>query len=94
MTEDQEIARGEEAERLLSHPLFKECMQRMKDEIIAQWSAAPARDTDGREWLWQFHQVAHKFENTLRNLMETGKMASIKKRETLKERAAKIWGVR
>jgi hypothetical protein len=94
MTPEQEMRRGEDAARILAEPLFKEAMEKVRSEVIAQWSAAPARDTQGREWLWQFYQVAAKFENTLVSVMETGKMASLSQKESLREKAARVWGAR
>lgn len=77
---DREIARGFQARAILSDPLFAESMKRMKQEIIDKWAACPARDTAGREWLWQHYQVALKFEETLTEVLNTGKLA-LKERE-------------
>lgn len=77
---EQEIARGHEANQILTNPVFAESMTRMKQEIIDKWAACPARDTEGREWLWQHYQVALKFEEALTTVLNTGKLA-IKERE-------------
>lgn len=55
-------------------------MAKMKQGIIDKWAACPARDTEGREWLWQHYQVALKFEETLAEALNTGKLA-LKERE-------------
>lgn len=87
---DQEIQRGAEARQVLTNPLFSESMRRMKEEIVEKWAACPARDTEGREWLWQHYQVALKFEEALTTVMNTGKLA-IKERElSLIEKAVRI----
>lgn len=77
---NQEIARGHEARAILTAPLYVESMGRLKKEIIDKWAACPARDTEGREWLWQHYQVALKFEETLTEVLNTGKLA-LKERE-------------
>lgn len=77
MTPEQEIARSEAARRLYDDPLFKEAMAIVRQEILNTWTDTPARDVEGREWLWQFHQAANKFENVFKNWMETGKLAEL-----------------
>jgi len=77
---ESEIARGFQARAILEDQLFKDSMRRLKDEIIEKWAACPARDTAGREWLWQHYQVALKFEETLTTVLNTGKLA-LKERE-------------
>ena len=39
--------------QIIASPIFAESMKNMKQEIIDKWAACPARDTEGREWLWQ-----------------------------------------
>lgn len=87
---DAEIARGRQAHAIITDPLFAETFKNLKQEIIDKWAACPARDTEGREWLWQHYQVALKFEESLTTVLNTGKMA-IKEREmSLVERAVSI----
>ena len=81
MTQDEEIQRAEAAKRIYNDPLFKEAMTLVREEILRKWEATPARDTDGREWLWLFHQASNKFENTFKEWLETGKMAEIQKEQ-------------
>jgi glutamate-ammonia-ligase adenylyltransferase len=53
-----------------------------------------ARDVEGREWLWQHYQVTLKFEQIFQELINTGKMATVMKREqTLSERILKAVGI-
>lgn len=87
---EAEIARARQAQALVSDPLFAETFKNLKQEIIDKWAACPARDTEGREWLWQHYQVALKFEEALTSALNTGKLA-IKEREmSLVERAVSI----
>jgi len=77
---EEEIARAREAEQIINAPIYVEAMRKLKQGIIDKWAACPARDTDGREWLWQHYQVALKFEETLAEVLNTGKLA-LKERE-------------
>jgi len=77
---DREEARGHQARAIINDPLFVESIARLKKEIIDKWAACPARDTEGREWLWQHYQVALKFEETINEVLNTGKLA-LKERE-------------
>lgn len=77
---EEEIARSREAQAIIDSPIYAESMRKLKSGIIDTWAACPARDTEGREWLWQQYQVALKFEETLNEALNTGKLA-IKERE-------------
>ena len=77
---EEEIARSREARAIIEAPIYADSMRRLKQGIIDTWAACPARDTEGREWLWQQYQVALKFEETLNEALNTGKLA-IKERE-------------
>lgn len=70
MTPEQ---RGIEAQQVLESPLVKDVLQAMKAEIIEQWADCPARDTEGREWMWRHYMIASKFEAILRGYAETGR---------------------
>lgn len=72
---EAELARSREAQAIVEAPLYVESMAKMKQGIIDKWAACPARDTEGREWLWQHYQVALKFEETFVELLNTGKLA-------------------
>lgn len=87
MNLDQKIAHGNEARAVLNNPAFKDAMQKMKQEVIDRWAACPARDTEGREWLWQHYQVALKFEETLVEALNTGKLALQEKELSLADKA-------
>lgn len=88
---DDEASRGHRAAGIVNDPLFIESMKRLKQEVIDRWSAAPARDTDGREWLWQHYQVALKFEELLVELINTGKMADIERKTSTVEKVARFF---
>lgn len=82
MTPEEEITRAEEAARITGSALWVESIAKLKQEVIDKWAACPARDTDGREWLWQHYQVALKFEELFTEVLNSGKLA----RQMVKER--------
>lgn len=93
MSEDEAIemrSRAADAERILSEPLVKDTLRAIKDEIFAQWSACPARDDVGREWLWRHLKVAEKFEAILRGAITNREVVIKRERQSLVERALKI----
>ena len=93
MTPDQEMQRGAAAAYIVNDPIFVEAMARLKKEVIEKWSECPARDVEGREWLWQHYQVTLKFEQLFTEIINTGKMATQMERErTIGERILKAVG--
>ena len=72
-------ARGDAATRVLSDPVVKEAIETLKREIIEQWAATPARDTEGREWVWRHYKVAERFEGMLMGFAEAGRLEKLKK---------------
>ena len=92
MTEIEEQTRGQRAAELLKNELLQQALDAIKAEVIAQWSACPARDKDGKEALWQLHKMAEKFEGTLRGYVETGKLATANlKRHEEQSRFSRLW---
>lgn len=91
MTSDEIQRRGADAARVLDEKVVKEALREIKSEIIEQWEATPARDTEGREWIWRHYKVAQKFEGLLKAYIEAGKVEGqlLKHNEpNLMERAA------
>ena len=84
MSPEEQVARAKEARSLLENPLLAEAFQSIKDEVIEQWQKAPAHDVAGREKLWLTLKLLDKLQGTLRQTVETGKVAQA----TLLQRAA------
>lgn len=77
MSLEDQARKGDEAAIVLEMPIVKECLKGMREEIIQQWSETPARDAEGRDWIWRHYKVLEKFEGLLRGYMASGKMAKI-----------------
>jgi hypothetical protein len=86
MTIDEQIRRGDEAARVLAEPVLRDALEAMKREIISQWSAMPARDAEGREWVWRHYKVTERFEAMLRGFVETGKFERMKIEQSAKDK--------
>ena len=71
-----EKVREMHAKELLSNPVMQEALEAIRREIVDQWEAAPIRDKDGKEALWQLYKVTAKFEATLKGYIESGKLAT------------------
>jgi len=78
MSED-EIARQinemAQAAALQNNEFLWKQFDHLKNEYIAAWQITPARDTDGRERLWQAVQVVGKVRDHLRQVLDDGKLA-------------------
>ena len=94
MTPEEEIRRGERARAITQDDVYVEAMEKLKKGVIDMWAATPARDTEGREWLWQQYQAALRFEQALQETMNTGKLALEAKKRGLVERALHAVGAK
>jgi hypothetical protein len=83
MMED-EARRGDQAAIVLGMPIVQEVLKNMREEIISQWSETPARDAEGRDWIWRHYKVLEKFEGLLKGYMESGRMAKMQMNEKSK----------
>lgn len=73
----ERIYNGNRAREILENETFQWALNLIKDEVVEQWKQTPARDSEGREKLWIFLQMAEKFEQTLKTTLETGKLAEL-----------------
>jgi hypothetical protein len=76
MTEHEEIERGRQAAALMESPIFQEALNALEAEIVQQWEQCPARDTEGKEALWQLMKTSKKFRGLLEGYLNTGKLAA------------------
>jgi hypothetical protein len=91
-TIEQRIYDGNRAREVLENEAFAAAFADIKQELTEQWAQSPARDQEGREKLYQLLKLADKLESTLRNSLETGKLAKaeLQHQQTLAQRA-KTW---
>lgn len=72
----EQQSRGQTALQLLENELLKEALEAIEKEVFDQWVNCPARDTDGKEALWQLIKTSRKFREILTGYINTGKLAT------------------
>lgn len=73
--------RSELSAQLLANPALKLALEDLRKKTVEQWAACPARDTEGREWLWMFYQNTMRFEDVLKGYLAEGKIDDFNKRQ-------------
>lgn len=71
-----EVFRADMARQLLENQLLRDALTAIETEVVTMWGAAPARDKEGKEALWQLYKTSQKFRGLLLGYIETGKMAT------------------
>lgn len=72
---DADIRRGNDATLLLANPALIEAFDKLRADYLVAWEASPARDTDGRERLWQAYQIVGKVRTHLEHVASGGRLA-------------------
>jgi hypothetical protein len=78
MSEDKlqrDIVRGARAKALLDNELLQEAFATLERDYIDAWKTSPARDTDGRERLWQAVNIVGKVRDHIVKVLNDGKLA-------------------
>lgn len=73
----EEIKRGEEAERLMEHPLVKEALSSIKEGILSAMANSAMGDEKTHNKLVITLQILAKFEGSFLEVMQTGKLAKV-----------------
>ncbi len=74
MTEHEEMIRGEEAERVLSNPIFTESIDKVRSGIISSMEQSALGDESTHNRLVIALQLLNKIEKNIKEVAETGKM--------------------
>ena len=74
MTEHEEMIRGEEAERVLSNPIFIEAIDKVRQGIISSMEQSALGDESTHNRLVIALQLLNKIEKNIKEVAETGKM--------------------
>ena len=78
MNEDKlqkSITRGARAEALLKNELLQEALVTLERDYIEAWKTSSARDTDGRERLWQAVNIVGKVRDHIVKVVNDGKLS-------------------
>lgn len=69
-----DIARGEEAYRLLESKIFKEAVQEVESEIVRRWRVS--EDIQEREGLYHEQKVLARVVGALKEVADNGRLAA------------------
>lgn len=75
MTNEEKAARGRRANELLNDPLVVESVEYVDQLYWAEWRNSPARDTEGREAIYQRLKALEDVMARLKSFAEDGKLA-------------------
>lgn len=87
MTLDEEIRIGDRAEQLLKDDVLSLVFSDIEADCIRDWRNSPARDSEGREKVWQYLRMTDAIKAQLRVRVDAGKMAKAKLEHENKMRA-------
>ena len=95
-TIEQRIYDANRAKEVLENEAFIAAFDDTEKEIIDQWTNSPARDTQGREKLYDYLMLLRKVKTHLSYSLDTGKLAQIDldHKKSLLERIGTPWSER
>jgi len=82
----EQVARGEEAARVLNSPLLKEFFADMRSDCVRNWEHSAIDDVATREDAWKMHKAVSLLEQKLKTAIANGEHA---RKELLKEEKEK-----
>jgi len=77
----EEIRRGEQAQRILDDPLYKESVSLIRENLLNELTQTQVRDNEGREFLYLLIRSLDTIQIHLQSVLETGQMATMKEGE-------------
>lgn len=84
MSPDEEIRKGQEAERLLNEPLMKSAFMGIESGLVENMKRVPMGDTKTQHELILSLQLLSQLKAHFLTIMQTGKMARIQKESMAK----------
>ena len=72
----QEVRRSDKAKQILENPIFKESIEKLKNLYTQSLFNTGAKEQDTREKLWLAYNVVGKVEDHIKEILDTGKLAS------------------
>mgnify|MGYP001598300693 CR=1 FL=1 len=83
MTDEQEnqlireSGRGAKANAFLSSEIYRDAVTKLEAGIIESWKSSPVRDVEGQTYLRLMMKVLSDFQAHIKDIAQTGKMASV-----------------
>jgi hypothetical protein len=73
----EEVKRGEQASKILDNPIYKEAIDKVRENIVASMTNSPLGDEKTHNRLVIALQLLNQINKQLTDVMQTGKLASI-----------------
>lgn len=73
---EQEVFRGQEAERIFTSQVFTDAIRAVEQRIMSEWKTSLPGDSQVRETCWLRFKLLAQFLQDLRKTMETGNLAA------------------
>lgn len=86
-----EIRRGNEADLIVSNPIYKEAMIAIRADLFDKFSKTKQKDKEDREEIYSQLQAFERFQTYLESVMKTGKIGT--QTLSLLERSKKVIGL-
>ncbi len=93
MKRETEVSRGEDARRLVEHPLYVEAIDKVRAGIVSAMHAAPLGDEKTHNRLVISLQLLSQIEKQLKDMILTGRMAEMQLHDTLTTRLRAVAGI-
>jgi hypothetical protein len=94
MSLESEIERAHRAGLLLDNEIFKESLDLIQKNIIAEWQNSKSHDKEGREDCYRQLKSLNEIKRHIESVLNTGKMAQKQKEEQSKLEQFKNWATR
>jgi hypothetical protein len=92
-TEREHLARADNADAILSHPLISEALDSYEKDLTEAWKTSKNGDREGREKLHQMLQAAAHFRAYLQQTVTTGKLIRAKVKPAPMDRLRRVVGL-
>lgn len=86
---DAQIRRKAMADDVVNNPIYLEAITAMKGELYAAFAKTGWKDSAERDEIWRKQQAINWFENYLRQVMDSGRLAE----KTLAEKVKRKLGL-
>jgi hypothetical protein len=73
----EEIKLGEQAAQILDNPVYKDAIERVRENIVSSMTASPLGDEKTHNRLVIALQLLNQINKQLTDVMQTGKLATI-----------------
>ena len=88
---DDPILRAQEAERIVTSPVWVDVWQQMEASILDAWKSAPIRDAEGMAELKRMHLTLTSVRANLESAIASGKIEKANQEHSLRQRVANLF---